>query len=54
MVFVAALALLNAVYELQATTVQDRGMRTVIRLLRGDAEVGLGGQDEMKSKKKAV
>lgn len=54
MIFVAALGLLNAVYELRVTAIEDRGMRTVVRLLRGDAEVGLGGQDERVSRKKSV
>jgi hypothetical protein len=54
MVFVAALALLNAVYELREKAVEDQGMKMMVKLLRGDTEVGIGGRDERVSKTKAV
>lgn len=51
MVFVAALALVNAVYELRAKTVEDRAMKVFIKTLRGDAEIGLKAGKEQDSEK---
>ena len=54
MVFVGALALLNGVYELREKAVEDRGMRMMLKVLRGNAEIGLGGKIDGESKRKAV
>lgn len=47
MVFVAGLALLNAVYELRDKAIGDKGMTTMVRVLRGDVEIGLGEKSQM-------
>ena len=53
-VFVAALALLNTIYELQDKAVEDKGMRLLVKMLRGDVEVGLRGESKVQREKKAV
>lgn len=52
-VFVLGLALTHAVYELQDKAVEDKGMKTILRLLRGDAEIGLDGKSQSELDKKA-
>ena len=54
MLFVAALALLNAVYELREKAVEEQGMKMTLKVLRGDAEIGLGGKVESQTKKKEL
>ncbi|KAF7508779.1 hypothetical protein GJ744_008656 [Endocarpon pusillum] len=52
--FVASLALLNIVYELKAKVVDDRDMQLVMRVLRGDEEIGLQDTGRMKRETKAL
>jgi hypothetical protein len=54
MVFVAALALMNAVYELQDTACEDKAMQLMLKALRGDVEIGLGGKDPLEREKPAL
>jgi hypothetical protein len=53
-VFVAGLALLDVVYELREKAVEDAGMKMVVKVLRGDVEVGLRGNGEEQLERKAV
>ena len=41
-VLVSSLALLNTIYETRPKGIQDRGLVTMMKILRGDLEVGLG------------
>lgn len=52
--FVASLALLNIVYELKAKAVDDRDMQLVMKVLRGDREIGLQDTGRMKRETKAL
>lgn len=52
-VFVAGLALLNAVYELRSEAVDDKGMKIVMKVLRGDMEIGLQEKSQTQSEKNA-
>ncbi len=54
MLFVAGLALLNIVYELRAKVVDDKGMQLVMKVLRGDREIGLQATGRMKRETKAL
>jgi hypothetical protein len=51
LVFVTAFALLNAVYELREKAVEDQGTKMVVKLLRGDIEVGLKEEGQTQSEK---
>ena len=53
-VFVASLALLNAVYELREDAVEDKGMKTMMKVLRGDVEIGLTEESRSQSEQKAL
>lgn len=52
-VFVIALGLLNVVYELRDKAVEDKGMRMLLRLLRGEVDIGLGKNGQMRPGKEA-
>jgi hypothetical protein len=41
------------VYELRDKAIGDKGMTTMVRVLRGDVEIGLGEKSQMRSGKKA-
>ncbi len=51
--FVAGLALLNIVSELRANAVDDRDMQLVMKVLRGDEEIGLKDTGRTKRETKA-
>lgn len=52
LVFVAALAMLNAVYELRAKAIDDAGTKLMVKALRGDVELGLTAKDKKQSEQK--
>lgn len=51
-VFVVALALLNAVYEVREKAVEDKSIKTMMKVLRGEVEIGLGQKGQTQSEKK--
>jgi hypothetical protein len=53
MIFVAAMALLSVVHELRSEAVNDKGIKTVMKLLRGDLEIGLTGKSQPKPEKRS-
>jgi hypothetical protein len=53
-VFVAGLALMNAIYELQDKACEDKAMQLMLKALRGDMELGLGGNGQLKREKPAL
>ena len=52
--FVAGLALLNIAYELKAKVVDDSDMQLVMKVLRGDEEIGFQDTGQMKRETKAL
>jgi len=53
-VFVAGLALVNVVYELQDKACEDKVIRLMLKALRGDLEIGLEGKDQLQQQKPAL
>jgi hypothetical protein len=51
LVFVAALAVLNSVYELRADAIEDHHLKSVVRILRGDLELGLTAKKTQSSER---
>lgn len=52
LLFVVGLALLNAVYELRERAVEDKSIKTMMKILRGEAEIGLGQKGQTQSEKR--
>jgi hypothetical protein len=53
-VFIAGLALMNAVYELQDKVCEDKVMQLLLKALRGELEIGLRGKDQLQREKPAL
>lgn len=54
LVFVIALAVLNVVYELRNKAVEDKGIRLLVRVLRGDVDIALGRERQGQAEKKLL
>lgn len=51
-VFVVGLGLLNAVYELREKAVEDTSIKTLMKVLRGEIEIGLSQKGQIQSEKR--